>query len=74
MINRIRRKSTIKPPIQPKMNATVVLAELSRLADQDSNSVVRWITAADNATARTLYDSAAAATSWVTYDLAPGSL
>ncbi|TFD53894.1 GNAT family N-acetyltransferase [Cryobacterium sp. Hh11] len=54
--------------------ARSLLAELSRLADQDSNSVVRWITAADNATARTLSDSAAAATSWVTYDLAPGSL
>lgn len=34
-------------------------------------SVVRWITAEDNATARRTYDRVAAATSWVTYDLAP---
>jgi GNAT superfamily N-acetyltransferase len=34
-------------------------------------SVLRWITAADNATARSLYDKVARATPWVTYDLAP---
>ena len=36
-------------------------------------SVVRWITAEDNATARRTYDRVATATSWVTYDLAPGA-
>lgn len=51
-----------------------LLTELSRLSAQDDNSVVRWITAADNTAARRLYDSTAAATDWVTYDLDPGSL
>lgn len=51
-----------------------LLAELSRLSAREGNSVVRWITAADNTTARRLYDGAATATSWVTYDLGPGSL
>lgn len=51
-----------------------LLSELSRLSAQDGNSVVRWITAADNTTARRLYDSTATTTSWVTYDLNPGSL
>jgi len=32
-------------------------------------SVVRWITADDNARARALYDKMAAATRWVTYDM-----
>lgn len=31
-------------------------------------SVVRWITAADNSTARSLYDQLAVQTNWVTYD------
>ncbi len=34
-------------------------------------SVIRWITAADNATARVLYDRVATATRWVTYDIRP---
>ncbi len=32
-------------------------------------SVIRWITAADNTSARGLYDQMAQATAWVTYDL-----
>ncbi|KPQ04718.1 MAG: acetyltransferase family protein [Rhodobacteraceae bacterium HLUCCA12] len=34
-------------------------------------SVIRWITAEDNARARALYDKMALATNWVTYDLKP---
>lgn len=51
-----------------------LLTELSRLSAQDGNSVVRWITAADNPAARRLYDSTATTTNWVTYDMGPGSL
>jgi GNAT superfamily N-acetyltransferase len=51
-----------------------LLGELSRLSAQDGYSVVRWITAADNSTARRLYDATATTTSWVTYDLGPGTL
>lgn len=32
-------------------------------------SVIRWITAADNARARAVYDRVAQATPWVTYDI-----
>jgi len=42
------------------------------LAAQRGASVVRWITAADNAHARALYDELATRTPWVTYDMAPG--
>lgn len=34
-------------------------------------SMIRWITADDNARARALYDKMAVATRWVTYDLKP---
>ena len=51
----------------------VLLQELTRLADREGLSVVRWITAADNDRARHLYDSAATLTTWVTYDLQPRS-
>lgn len=34
-------------------------------------STVRWITAEDNATARSLYDKMGSSTRWVTYDMAP---
>lgn len=48
-----------------------LLAELSSIAAREGRSVVRWITAEDNAQARALYDSTATATKWVTYDMAP---
>jgi GNAT superfamily N-acetyltransferase len=51
-----------------------LLRALSDLAESEGRSVVRWITAVDNDRARRLYDSAASATNWVTYDLKPGSL
>ena len=41
------------------------------LARERGWSVVRWITAEDNATAQRLYDRHATRTPWVTYDLTP---
>lgn len=35
----------------------------------EGHSIVRWITAEDNARARGLYDKIARATGWVTYDM-----
>ena len=49
-----------------------LVLRMADLAAQEGASVVRWITAKDNARARRLYDSVAAATPWVTYDLGPG--
>lgn len=42
---------------------------LADLARERGCSVVRWITAEDNATARRLYDRMAKSGPWVTYDL-----
>jgi ribosomal protein S18 acetylase RimI-like enzyme len=48
-----------------------LLLQLAALARSEGASVVRWITDVNNARARRLYDSVAAATPWVTYDLSP---
>jgi len=51
--------------------AAVLLDHAARIAGEAGASVVRWITASDNATARSVYDACATATSWVTYDMKP---
>ncbi|QAY61654.1 GNAT family N-acetyltransferase [Microbacterium protaetiae] len=51
--------------------ASALLKHAAELAGEGGGSVVRWITAADNATARSVYDTHAAATPWVTYDMKP---
>lgn len=51
--------------------AGALLKEAAARAGEKGASVLRWITAADNATARSLYDSYAVATPWVTYDMKP---
>lgn len=51
---------------------TALLARLAEIAALDGASIVRWITAETNETARRLYDQVATRTAWVTYDLAPG--
>jgi GNAT superfamily N-acetyltransferase len=51
-----------------------LLGALADLAEAEGLSVVRWITAEDNAQARRLYDAVATATHWVTYDLLPGPI
>jgi GNAT superfamily N-acetyltransferase len=50
---------------------TALLKAAAQLAAQRDAQVVRWITASDNATARSLYDQVATATQWVTYDMPP---
>ncbi len=51
--------------------ASAILARLSEIAANEGASLVRWITADDNATARSLYDKEAVQTPWITYDKAP---
>lgn len=53
--------------------ATALLHEAAAVAAAEGASVVRWITAQDNAVARRVYDAVATATPWVTYDLAPAA-
>ncbi|TAZ69005.1 GNAT family N-acetyltransferase (plasmid) [Rhizobium ruizarguesonis] len=48
-----------------------LIEHLATIARERGWSSVRWITAADNATARRLYDDVAVATHWVTYELNP---
>jgi GNAT superfamily N-acetyltransferase len=50
-----------------------LLTSIGSRAAAEGCSVVRWITADDNAPARSLYDEVARATPWVTYDLSPGA-
>lgn len=51
---------------------TALIGRLKEIALEEGATVVRWITAADNASARSVYDRVATATPWVTYDLKPG--
>ena len=53
--------------------ASALLLRLARIAHDEGASVVRWITAETNETARRVNDRVAAQTPWVTYDLAPQS-
>ncbi len=53
--------------------ASTLLEHAAERARAGGASVVRWITAADNAAARSVYDSHATATPWVTYDMKPTS-
>lgn len=46
-----------------------LLLHLGDYARESGLSVVRWITADDNTTARRLYDAVAKQTPWVTYDI-----
>jgi ribosomal protein S18 acetylase RimI-like enzyme len=50
---------------------SALLEALRDAAKERGLSVVRWITAKDNETARRLYERFAQETTWVTYDLVP---
>jgi GNAT superfamily N-acetyltransferase len=49
--------------------ARALIDRLAELARERGAAKVRWVTAADNATAQRLYDDIAERTDWVTYDL-----
>ena len=46
-----------------------MIAGIEALGRARGWSVIRWITAADNARARAVYDRVAVETPWVTYDI-----
>lgn len=50
---------------------SAILHRLAEIAADEGATMVRWITAESNETARRLYDAVATRTPWVTYDLAP---
>jgi GNAT superfamily N-acetyltransferase len=59
------------PSVRGRGVGSALIGRLQALAVSEGRSVVRWITADTNATARRLYDAVATATPWVTYDLKP---
>ena len=59
------------PEVRGKGAARAVIGRLTEIAAAEGRSLVRWITAEDNAQAQVLYDQVATRTSWVTYDAAP---
>jgi GNAT superfamily N-acetyltransferase len=48
---------------------TALIQRLEQLAHDRGAGIVRWITAADNATGQSVYDKLASRTTWLTYDL-----
>jgi GNAT superfamily N-acetyltransferase len=62
----------VSPAHRGRGVATALINHLKEEARDRGFGVIRWITAEDNATARSLYDSLAEKTSWVTYDLKLG--
>ncbi|SFR99790.1 Acetyltransferase (GNAT) family protein [Agrococcus baldri] len=59
------------PAARGKGVGRALIARLQAIAAHEGASVVRWITADDNATAQRLYDRVATKTRWLTYDAAP---
>ncbi len=59
----------VSPAARGSGAAAELINAVKSKAAAEGHSVVRWITAADNARARGLYDKVAEATEWVTYDI-----
>jgi len=59
----------VDPAARGSGAAAALLAAAKDHAKVNGHAIVRWITAADNARARGLYDKHAEATQWVTYDM-----
>jgi GNAT superfamily N-acetyltransferase len=51
--------------------AEALIAAVVAVAKERGWTIVRWITAEDNARARKVYDKLATRTAWVTYDIKP---
>ncbi|MCF2869814.1 GNAT family N-acetyltransferase [Octadecabacter sp. G9-8] len=59
----------VSPAARGSGAAAALIGAVKDAAKSQGHSVVRWITAADNARARGLYDKVAQAGDWVTYDI-----
>ena len=58
----------VAPAARGSGAATALLERLKEIA-AETHGVLRWITAADNLTAQSVYDKVATRTSWVTYEV-----
>ena len=68
-----RRAAGARTPARVGASVQALFAEIDRLAQERSRPVVRWTTADDNYTARSVYDRHAQRTTWITYDMAAGA-
>lgn len=59
----------VDPAARGSGAARGLIAAVQAAGKAEGWSVIRWITASDNARARGLYDQVALATPWVTYDI-----
>lgn len=59
----------VDPEARGSGAARMLIEGLTVICRDNGWTVLRWITAADNAAARGLYDKVAQATPWVTYDI-----
>lgn len=59
----------VDPEMRGQRIADMLLDELRQIGRQRGWSVIRWITAEDNARARAVYDRVAKLTLWRTYDI-----
>ena len=59
----------VDPDARGSGAAQALIAGVEAVGRARGWSVIRWITAADNARARAVYDRLAVATPWVTYDI-----
>ena len=58
----------VRPESRGSGAATALIDAVSERAASDGGGTLRWITAADNSAARSVYDRVATRTSWVTYE------
>jgi GNAT superfamily N-acetyltransferase len=60
----------VAPQARGSGAATALIERLKEIA-ATTNGTLRWITAADNATAQRVYDKVATKATWVTYEVRP---
>jgi ribosomal protein S18 acetylase RimI-like enzyme len=60
----------VRPESRGAGAATALIDAVAERAASDGGGKLRWITAADNTTAQSVYDKVATRTTWVTYEKA----
>ena len=62
----------VDPAARGGGTATAIIDHIVKLAEREGGGTLRWITAASNATAQSVYDKVAKRTTWVTYEIELG--
>ena len=58
----------VEPALRGSGAGSALIEAVSERASSDGGGKLRWITAADNVTAQSVYDKLATRTTWVTYE------